>query len=727
MVFETPEVFTLASGICLVVWDLQNRAWTSPRLEEKDGGKLSPVACVRLARNDGGTRLLWVFRNDANKPRELRASAGAIASETDIQVPQPEEIAFADPRKVLKGLSLNGRAAMVSALLNTWPGIFKLGRSRSFTEFVVRLLGELNENPPLAACSASVGATRIIETRLDAGCSAVMSASLVTGNGVMRIGGSPCILEEGSKNRHPVILLAEMSVLPKSGYLVLTGPWGLAVRKLEFSAAEQSLGQWWNARKRKQVRLRDYIVSTLGSRTRQARSAVVEMQLADPLPARRISGEGRLSSLAVEVALGGANGVLVGGWMHDPIEMIEGLDLVDTSGVSHTLELHEFPGVLPGEQGGQRVTCFAAFAAVPNSFDIMLQPRFEARFASGARHSLVPPPQPSDLNEIRRRALSIVPPQHLTDWMLEGCLAPSLSSIQQRIRASVGRPKVSDIGAEPANPEVSIVVPLYRELGFLKAQFAALAGDPWISAHAELIYVLDSPEQAEDVEDLLGGLNLLFGQPVKLLVMERNAGYAMACNAGARVARGRYIAMLNSDVIPVEAGWLSLLTARLQRDDGTGAVGAKLLYEDNAIQHAGLHFIQNRAGKWFNHHYFKGFPRNFEEANAERQVPAVTGACLVAERKTFEAVEGFTEDYVIGDYEDSDLCLKIRRAGHGVAYVPAAELYHFERRSIRKNADYTRGVASQYNRWLHQCRWECEIKELMAAPDSGNRGKRAAA
>lgn len=725
--FETPEVFTLAAGVCLVVWDLQNRAWTSPRLAEKDGGKLSPVACVRLARNDGGTRLLWVFRNDGSRPRELRASAGAIASETDIHVPQPDEIALAVPRRLLQNLSLSGRAAMVSALLNTWQGIFKLGRSRSFTEFALRLLRELSDDPPLAACSASVGPTRIIETRLDAGCDVVSSASLVTVNGVMRIGASSCVLEESSKKRHPVILLAEMPVLPKAGYLVLTGPWGLAVRKLDFTAAEQSLCQWWNARSRKQARLRDYVVSMLASRSGQARAAVVEMQLADPLPARRIAGEGRLSSLAVEVALGGANGVLIGGWLHDPAGMIEGIDLIDPSGAPHPLELSEFPGALPGEQDGQRVTCFAAYAAVENSFDEVLQPRFEARFTSGARHSLIPPPQSNDLNEIRRRALSIISPQHLTDSVLERCLAPALSSIQDCIRASVGRPEISAIGSELADPGVSIVIPLYKELEFLKAQFASLAADPWIAANAELIYVLDSPEQAGDVEDLLGGFHLLFGQSVKLVVMERNAGYAMACNAGARIARGRYIAMLNSDAVPMGAGWLSRLTARLEGDEGTGVVGAKLLYEDNAIQHAGLHFIQDHTGKWFNHHYFKGFPRHFADANAEREVPALTGACLVAGRKTFEAVDGFTEDYVIGDYEDSDLCLKIRRLGKGVAYVPDAELYHFERRSIRKNTDYTRGVASQYNRWLHQCRWEGEIGELMSSPAGAIRGKRAAA
>ncbi len=83
-------------------------------------------------------------------------------------------------------------------------------------------------------------------------------------------------------------------------------------------------------------------------------------------------------------------------------------------------------------------------------------------------------------------------------------------------------------------------------------------------------------------------------------------------------------------------------------------------------------------------------------------------------RETYERVGGYTEDYVIGDYEDSDLCLKIRRLGLQIAYEPAACLYHFERRSIRRSQDYMRGVASQYNSWLHTQRWEDDITELMA-------------
>jgi len=80
----------------------------------------------------------------------------------------------------------------------------------------------------------------------------------------------------------------------------------------------------------------------------------------------------------------------------------------------------------------------------------------------------------------------------------------------------------------------------------------------------------------------------------------------------------------------------------------------------------------------------------------------------------FDLVGGYSEDYVIGDYEDSDLCLKIRQLGFQIYYEPSVALYHFERRSIRRSADYMRGLASQYNSWLHTQRWNEEISELMA-------------
>ncbi len=86
-------------------------------------------------------------------------------------------------------------------------------------------------------------------------------------------------------------------------------------------------------------------------------------------------------------------------------------------------------------------------------------------------------------------------------------------------------------------------------------------------------------------------------------------------------------------------------------------------------------------------------------------------------RALFMEIGGFDDGYVIGDYEDSDLCLKIARAGLGIVYVPSVQLYHLERQSISKSLDYTRGVASQHNSWLQTKRWDAQIEALMAAVD----------
>ena len=155
------------------------------------------------------------------------------------------------------------------------------------------------------------------------------------------------------------------------------------------------------------------------------------------------------------------------------------------------------------------------------------------------------------------------------------------------------------------------------------------------------------------------------------------------------VARGAALLLLNSDVVPAAPGWLSPMRAALAAS-GVGAVGPKLLFDDGSIQHAGLFFERDADGVWFNAHYHKGMPRHWPAALQRRRVPAVTGAALMLRRSLFEAIGGICEDYIIGDYEDSDLCLRVQASGAAIAYVPQAELFHFERRSIRLHAGYAR-------------------------------------
>ena len=103
-------------------------------------------------------------------------------------------------------------------------------------------------------------------------------------------------------------------------------------------------------------------------------------------------------------------------------------------------------------------------------------------------------------------------------------------------------------------------------------------------------------------------------------------------------------------------------------------------------------------------------------------MPGVTGAALCVRRDAFEAAGGFCTDYIVGDYEDSDLCLRLRAAGGEIRYVPTARLFHFERRSIGLHPGYAQSAAAAYNRRLQHRRWDAAIAALMGRFPGRGRG-----
>src|SRR5690606_7717458 len=151
---------------------------------------------------------------------------------------------------------------------------------------------------------------------------------------------------------------------------------------------------------------------------------------------------------------------------------------------------------------------------------------------------------------------------------------------------------------------------------------------------------------------------------------------------------------------------------RLSRLPAHSVIGPKLIYADESLQHAGMYFRRLEISHWQNMHYFKGYGRDLPVAQVEREVPAVTGALMVLRKADFLAVGGFTSDYVIGDYEDSDLCLKLRAKGGTCLYMPSATLFHFERQSMQ-GSDEDLG-STIYNEALHTERWNDAIEALMA-------------
>ena len=205
--------------------------------------------------------------------------------------------------------------------------------------------------------------------------------------------------------------------------------------------------------------------------------------------------------------------------------------------------------------------------------------------------------------------------------------------------------------------------------------------------------------------------------PLRGVVQSRNAGYAAAINAGASQARGRLLVLQHSDVLAARPGWLSTLAEYYAAQKKIGALGPKLLYEDRSIQHAGIDFSQDLDpdDDWSNVYVCRGLPRLHPAANITRRAPALSSACLMIDRQLFERLGGLRDQYIAGDYEDVDLCLRCHAEDRECWYLPQAELFHLTGQSRKTARGWRRNAWSEiYNRRLQTRIWGERIQELIS-------------
>ena len=291
--------------------------------------------------------------------------------------------------------------------------------------------------------------------------------------------------------------------------------------------------------------------------------------------------------------------------------------------------------------------------------------------------------------------------------LYDQAVGPTVMQLWQNRAAPQLNVRQEAFGIIPSAPQVSIIVPLYGRIDLLSFQLAQFANDPDFQ-QCELIYVLDDPSLYSAFVSLCRREYPLFQVPFHTVISGANLGYAGATNLGAAQARGEYLLLLNSDVFPKEPGWLMRMVTVFETLDRPGVLGPKLLLADGLIQHAGMKFYQEPSlpGFWFNDHPEKGLPDDPALDTDSRQVAAVTGACMLLRREVYQAVGGLSEDYILGDFEDSDLCLKLRTAGYRIWYAPHIKLYHLERLSFPHAGDGVwRTNLSRYNAWVQTKRW----------------------
>ena len=163
---------------------------------------------------------------------------------------------------------------------------------------------------------------------------------------------------------------------------------------------------------------------------------------------------------------------------------------------------------------------------------------------------------------------------------------------------------------------------------------------------------------------------------VQVVVWDKAFNFSSVNNYGVDYASGDILLFLNNDVEVINPDWLENLLQHATRDE-VGAVGAKLYYPDNTVQHAGIVIGMGGIAGHPQKHFHKKSQGYMKRLSIIQNVSAVTGACLMTRKEVFRETGGFDEGFPLA-FNDVDLCLRIRGKGYLVIFTPYAELYHHE-------------------------------------------------
>lgn len=371
------------------------------------------------------------------------------------------------------------------------------------------------------------------------------------------------------------------------------------------------------------------------------------------------------------------------------IDLLLGQNFISHFGVYRTDILREIGGFREGLEGSQdQDLALRAVEAVP---------------ARSIRHV------PAILYHWRR-----IEGESFSQRQLDRCKAAANRAVEDFMTARYGKAPTPRATANPYHadwlrvywplplerPSVSIVIPTRDRADLLRTCVRGLLERTDYDNFEIVIADNDSRESATEAlfEELAAHSN------VRILRIGGAFNYSRINNEAVRQCASEIIVLLNNDIDVIDAGWLSEMVSHAIRSD-VGAVGAKLLYADRTIQHAG---VVLGVGSYDSEggiagHFGVGDDSThlgyFGQYILTREVSAVTAACLALRRETFEAVGGLNETDLKVAFNDVDLCLRIREAGLRIVWTPFAQLYHYESQS--RGTDLSGEKAERFRR-------ECE-------------------
>ena len=226
------------------------------------------------------------------------------------------------------------------------------------------------------------------------------------------------------------------------------------------------------------------------------------------------------------------------------------------------------------------------------------------------------------------------------------------------------------------NPMVSIIIPNKDHTDDLELCLFSMSRKSTYRNYEVLI--VENNSEKEETFEYYKKLPERYPR-VRVLTWEKEFNYSAINNFAAEEAQGEYLLFLNNDVEILTPDWIEEMLQNCQQEN-VAAVGAKLYYPDDTIQHAGVVLGLGGIAGHIMCRASREDPGYFGRMISVQEISAVTAACMMVKKSEFDSVKGFDETFQVA-FNDIDLCMKFRAAGKKIVFTPYAELYHYESKS----------------------------------------------
>ncbi|MFM0466138.1 glycosyltransferase family 2 protein [Paraburkholderia strydomiana] len=238
-------------------------------------------------------------------------------------------------------------------------------------------------------------------------------------------------------------------------------------------------------------------------------------------------------------------------------------------------------------------------------------------------------------------------------------------------------------------PSVEIIIPTRDSAALVEQCVESVIGKSTYSNFR--ITIIDNGSVKQETHDLFARLQA--DPRIKVVRDDSPFNYSALNNRVALASTADFVCLMNNDIEVINADWLEeMMSVAIQKN--VGAVGAKLLYPDDTIQHGGVVLGVGGIASHAHKHFPNTMAGYFARARLRNAMSAVTAACLLIRQSIYKEVGGLDEELHVA-YNDIDFCLRVRKAGYRNVWTPYAELYHHE--SATRGAEDTPEKISRFN------------------------------